>query len=39
MEDEFNFNLSNFTGINNVSILKYEHVIPEYKVLRNICHH
>lgn len=38
-EDDFNFTLSNSTGIDNVPILKYGHVIPEYKVLQNICHH
>ena len=37
-EDEFNFTLSNSSDIDNIPILKFGHVIPEYKALRNICH-
>ena len=37
-EDEFNFTLSNSSDIDNIPILKFGHVIPEYKDLRNICH-
>ena len=37
-EDEFDFTLSNSSDIDNIPILKFGHVIPEYKALRNICH-
>lgn len=38
-ENKFDFTLSNSSGINNIPILKYGHVTPEYKTLRDICHH
>ena len=37
-EDEFDYTLSNSSDIDNIPILKFGHVIPEYKALRNICH-
>lgn len=38
-ENEYFFTLSNCSGIDNIPILKYGHVTPEYITLRNICHH
>lgn len=38
-ENEYYFTLSNCSGIDNIPILKYGHVTPEYITLRNICHH
>ena len=37
-EDEFDFTLPNSSDIDNIPILKFGHVIPEYNSLRNICH-
>ena len=37
-ENEYYFTLSNCSGIDNIPILKYGHVTPEYITLRNICH-
>ncbi len=39
-ENKFDFILSsNSSDIDNIPILKYGHVTPEYKILRDICHH
>ena len=38
-ENEYYFTLSNCSGIDNIPILKYGHVTPEYITLRDICHH
>ena len=38
-ENEFDFTLSSCSGIDNIPILKYGHVTPEYITLRDICHH
>ena len=38
-ENEFDFTLSSCSRIDNIPILKYGHVTPEYITLRDICHH